>query len=147
MTTPTLVNTAVTAMVAALSSAPAVCAHIERGRRRAVAQDVDLCVVVRPVQSEVTQQALAFGTPVSWLTSVAVECYARSGASVAADLAVDPLIDAVYARLLLDPTLGATVVAIKPQGIGYDFDADGQQTTCATLVFNIMHRTPGNTLG
>lgn len=147
MTTPTLVNAAITAMVAALTSAPAVCAHVERGRRRAVAQDVDLAIVVRPVQSEVTQSALAYGTPVTWLTSVAVECYARSGASVAADLAVDPLIDSAYARLLADPTLGGAVVVIKPQGIGYDFDSDGQQTTCATLVFHIVHRTPGNTLG
>ena len=145
--TATLVNTAVTAMVAALQSAPAVCESVERGRRRAVSQDHDMAIVVRPVQSEVTQDAMAFGTPVLWLTSVAVECYARSGANVAADLAVDPLIDAAYARLLLDPTLGGTVVLIKPQGIGYDFDADGQQVTCATLVFHIVHRTQGNTLG
>lgn len=143
--TATLVNTAVTAMVAALQSAPAVCVDVARGRRRAVSQDVDLAIVVRPVQTEATQSDYS-GIPVAWRTSVAVECYARSGASTPPDIAVDALVQAAYTRLLLDPTLGGIVPGIEPQGIGYDFDADGQQSTCATIVFHITHGTLGSTL-
>lgn len=142
---PTLIANASTAAVAALKRAPAVCPEVSRGRRRQIALEVDAAVVVRPVQAEVTQ-ALPDGKPVAWQTSMAVECYARSGASVDPDTAIDGLLGDVYARLMEDQTLGGAVVSIKPQGIGYDFDADGQQTTCATLVFNILHRTAGNTL-
>ena len=141
----TLVNKAVTAIVAVLQSAPAVCSQIDRVRLRPVAQSVSLAIAVRPVQSEV-QQFLLSSLPVSWESIITVECYAKSGASTPADMAVDPLLESVYARLMTDPTLGGTVVALQPKGISFDFDADGEQTTCASMVFNVLHRSVGATL-
>ncbi len=141
----TLINTAVTAIVAALNSAPAVCSHIDRVRLRPVAQSVALAVAVRPNQAEVVQFQLS-SLPVGWATTISVECYARSGASTASDVAVDALLESVYARLMADPTLSGAVVALQPKGISYDFDADGEQTACASLVFNVLHRSVGATL-
>jgi hypothetical protein len=141
----TLINTAITAIVAALNSAPAVCSHIDRVRLRPIAQSVALAVAVRPTQAEVVQFQLS-SLPVGWATTISVDCYARSIASISADVAVDDLLDSVYARLMADPTLAGSVVAIQPKGITYDFDADGDQTTCASLVFNVLHRSVGATL-
>jgi hypothetical protein len=75
-----------------------------------------------------------------------VECYQRSTVATAPDQAVDALLEAVYARLMADPTLGGVVLSLQPQSINWDFDADGEQTTCATLTFNARHRSPGATL-
>lgn len=140
------VNTAVTAVVAALQSGTPVASTIARVRLRPLAQATTQAVVVRPVASQVVEAALAPGYPVSWTTTVAVECYARSGSATAPDVAVDALLQAVYDRLMADPSLGGAVLALQPQELSYDFDADGEQTTCATLVFNVRHRTAGNTL-
>lgn len=138
-----MVNTAVTAMVAALQSGTPVAPLVGRVRLRPMAQATALAAVVRPLQAQVVEAAMAPGYPVSWTTSIAVECYARTSAATAPDVAVDALVEAVYARLMADPTLGGAVLALQPQEVSYDFDADGEQTTCATLVFNARHKTAG----
>ena len=140
-----IVNTAVTAMVASLQSGTPVAPLVARVRLRPVAQASATAVVVRPLNSQVTEAALAPGYPVSWTSAIAVECYARSGTATAPDVAVDALLEATYARLMADPTLGGAVLALQPQEVAYDFDADGDQTTCATLVFSVRHKTAGTT--
>ena len=65
-------------------------------------------MVVRPLSSQVAEASLAPGYPVSWTSAIAVECYARSGTATAPDVAVDALLEAVYARLMADPTLGGS---------------------------------------
>lgn len=141
-----LVNTAVTAIVSALQSTPVVAAQIARVRLRPLAQAVSQAVVVRPLQTQVAEASLMPGMPVSWTTSISVECYARSSVATPPDVAVDALIEAVYTRLMADPTLGGAVLGLQPQEISYDFDVDGEQTTCVTLVFNTRHRSNGATL-
>jgi hypothetical protein len=84
--------------------------------------------------------------PLSWTTSIAVECYARSTGSTAPDQSVDALLESVYARLMTDPTLGGVVIGLQPQALHYDFDADAEKTACATLVFNARHRASAGTL-
>ena len=69
---------------------------------------------------------------------MAVECYARASGATAPDAAVDDLLQAAYARLAADPTLGGAL-AMYPQQVAYDFDADGEKTACATLVFSVLH--------
>lgn len=140
-----LVNAAVTAIVSALQSGTPVASTIARVRLRPLAQATSQAVVVRPLQSEVSEAALAPGYPVSWTTAIAVECYARSGTATAPDVAVDSLIEAVYARLMTDTTLGGAALALGLQTVSYDFDADGDQTTCATLVFHVRQRSAGAT--
>lgn len=141
----TFINSAVSAMVASLGATPAVSSQIGRVRLRPMAQSVSQAVIVRPMQSVVAEQTL-LSMPVSWTSSIAVECYVRSSATTPPDQAVDSLLDAVYARLMEDPSLGGVVLGLHPQEINFDFDADGEQTTCATLVFSVRHRSPGATL-
>lgn len=134
------------AIVAALSSGTPVASQIARVRLRPLAATQAQAVVVRPLQAEVTEKSLTPGYPVSWTTAIGVECYARSGVATAPDVAVDSLVEAVFARLMADPTLGGVVLSLQPQHISWDFDADGEQTTCATLVFHARNRAPGATL-
>lgn len=141
-----MVSTAVGAIVAALSAATPVASQIARVRLRPIASPQAQAVVVRPLQTEVSEVALIPGQPVSWTTAISVECYARSGVATAPDVAVDSLVEAVYARLMADTTLGGVVLSLQPQSLAWDFDADGEQTTCATFVFNARHRSAGATL-
>ena len=138
----TIVNTVVTAAMAALQGAAPV---VGRVRLRPLSSTTLTAVVVRPVSSEVFDAPDLTGYPYAWNTLIAVECYARSGTATAPDVAVDALLEATYARLMADPTLGGAVLALQPQEVSYDFDADGDQTTCATLVFSVRHKTAGTT--
>ena len=140
------VSATVAAIVAALNAGTPVATQVARVRLRPLAASQAQAVVVRPLNSEVSEMALIPGHPVGWATAIAVECYARSSVALAPDVAVDSLVESVYARLMADTTLGGVVVALQPQSIGWDFDADGEQTTCATLVFTARHRSPGATL-
>lgn len=136
----TLINTVTTAVLASLSAATPVCSQIARVRLRPLAQASTQAVVVRPGGAEVLEQALSPGYPVSWSIAMAVECYQRVPAGVAPDIAVDTLLEAVYARLMADPTLGGVLLALQPQSVALDFDADAEQTACATLVFTARLR-------
>lgn len=140
-----LVNTAVTAIVSALQSGAPVASQIARVRLRPLAQATAQAVVVRPLQSEASVSSMSPDMPVSWTSAISVECYARTGAATTPDVAVDSLIEAVYARLMADPTLNGAVLSLQPQSISWDFDADGDQTVCAALVFHALQRTQGAT--
>jgi hypothetical protein len=140
------VDVFVTALVAKLNEAPPVCPQVSRVLLRPLAKEAAQAVVVRPLQSDVTQTSLMPALPACWITSVVVECYARSGNNTAPDAAVDDLLDAVYSRLMADTTLGGAVRYIRPEKIEFDFDADGQQTTCATLFMTAQHGALGATL-
>lgn len=132
----TLMAQATAAMVAALQAVPAVAPQVARVRLRALSASATTAVVVRPTEAQAAEQLLS-GMPIQWQCQVAVECYAKTTATTAPDAAVDDLVAAVYARLMADPTLGGTVGRIEPSTLVYDFDADGEQTACATLVFQV----------
>ena len=128
----TIISTAVGAIVAALTAGTPVASQVARVR-------------LRPLQSEAAVSSLSPDLPVSWTSAISVECYARTSAATTPDVAVDSLVEAVYARLLADPTLGGVVISLQPQSMSWDFDADGEQTACATLVFHALQRTAGAT--
>ena len=142
----TIIDQVVTAMLAALQSAPAVSAQIGRINLRPVAQATNQAVVVRPLGAEARDASNISHYPTSWATAIAVECYARSTGATAPDQSVDALLEAVYARLMADPTLGGVVVDLQAQSLSYDFDADGDKTACATLVFTALQRANAGTL-
>jgi hypothetical protein len=142
----TMFATAVGAIVSALNAGTPVATQVARVRLRPMAQATGTAAIVRPLSTEVVETALYPGQPVSWTTVISVECYARSSAATTPDIAVDSLVSDVYARLMADTTLGGVVLALQPQSIAWDFDADGENTTCATLLFNARHRSPGATL-
>lgn len=140
MTTP--VAAAVGAVVAALQATPAVCVVVDRVRLRPVDKSTTLAVAVRPLQGSVVETSLQ-GHPVHLRTALAVDCYARAEPGVSPDLALDPLVQATVNRLLADTTLGGAVVQLQFKDYGFDFDTDAQQTACASLVFELIHRTSG----
>ena len=141
-----MVSNAVAAIVAALNAPTPVATQVARVRLRPMAAEQAQAVVVRPLQAEVSEKSLYPDQPVSWTSAIAVECYARSGVATTPDVAVDSLVEAVYARLMADPTLGGVVLSLQPQAITWDFDADGEQTTCAVITFHARQRSAGATL-
>lgn len=141
----TIISTAVGAIVAALTAGTPVASQVARVRLRPLAAAQAQAVVVRPLQTDASVSSLSPDLPVSWTSAISVECYARTSAATTPDLAVDSLVEAVYARLLADPTLGGVVISLQPQSMSWDFDADGEQTACATLVFQALQRTAGAT--
>lgn len=142
----TIINAAVTAMVSALQGAPAVAPVVGRVVLRQFSQDTATAVVVRPLRSDASEGALATDYPISWTSAVAVECYARAIGATAPDVAVDAVLEAAYTRLMADPTLGGVTLSLQPQQVAYDFDADGEKTACATLVFHVFQRANAGTL-
>lgn len=139
----TIVNTVVTAAMAALQGAAPV---VGRVRLRPLSSTTLTAVVVRPVSSEVFDAPELTGYPYAWNTLIAVECYARSASIQAPDASVDALLADVYSRLMTDLTLGGSVITLVPQGLTYDFDVDGDQTVCVTFTFIARQRQVGPTL-
>lgn len=139
----TIVNTVVTAAMAALQGAAPV---VGRVRLRPLSSTTLTAVVVRPVSSEVFDAPELTGYPYAWNTLIAVECYARSTSIQAPDASVDALMADVYSRLMTDLTLGGSVITLVPQGLTYDFDVDGEQTVCVTFTFIARQRQVGPTL-
>ena len=131
------------AMAAQLSAAPAVSAQIHRARMRVLPQGWTTAVVVRPVQAQ-AQRGEGMGTHIIWTTQMAVECYARSVATVTPDLTVDALLRSAVDRVLSDPTLAGAAGDIGLDAITFDFDVDGESTACATVVLNVRHVTASN---
>lgn len=134
---------ATTAAVAALAG---VAAEVKRGRFRPISTEFSNAVAVRPGPAEVIEVALAPGMPTGWRFVLFVGCYQRVGASASADLAIDPLVSEVYARLMADPTLGGTAYAIEPASIDPDSDVESEVLASAVLTFSILLRSPGATL-
>lgn len=138
-----IVSAAVGAIVAVLSSGTPVAPQVARVRLRPLSATQSLAVVVRPLQSEAAVYSQSPDLPVSWTSAISVECYARTSAATTPDVAVDSLVEAVYARLMADTTLGGAVISLAPQSITWDFDADGEQTACVALVFQTLQCTQG----
>jgi hypothetical protein len=141
-----MVNTLVTAVVAALQANPAVAPRVDRVRLRALPASATTAVVVRPMAADVLDAEMPTGYPYAWTTQLAVECYARAAQGTAPDVAVDALLSAVYARLMADATLGGAATVLQPQAITYDFDVDGENVVCATLQINARQMTVGASL-
>lgn len=133
------------AIQAALQQAPAVSAHVFRARARVLPEQMATAIVVRPARAE-REAGVGQGTPALWVTGVALECYARGTPSAPVDLQVDTLLAAAVARLMADPTLGGLVGNLELQTIDWDFDVDGQQTACVTVIFNVPHATGAGVL-
>lgn len=143
-TQPTAFATVVKAFQATLQAAPAVSEHIHRARMRPLPRDAATGVCVRIGRADI-QSGAGQGTPRLAATGIAVECYAR-GTADDVDDALDALLQLVATRLLSDPSLGGLVGDINPTSVSYDFDADGDATGCAIVMFDVLHATPSTTL-
>jgi len=142
--TATIFAQIVGAIVTELQAAPAVSAHVYRARMRPLPAGALAVVCVRIGKADL-QRGVGSGVPHLAVTAVAVECYARASAGTDVDTALDALLQSVITRLLANPSLGGLVGDINPTGVVYDFDADGEQTACAAITFDVMHVTPSFT--
>lgn len=132
------------AIVAALQAAPAVCPKVYRARPDSVPEEFDQAVNVQ------WEQGLAgFGTirgaPIDWTTKISIDCFARSRADTG-DVAVDPLLSAVFERLAQDTTLGGLIADLNVAGIEAENAADAKKTGWVRLTYIAQHRTDNGTL-
>lgn len=129
----------VTAIIAALEAQPPVCKAIYRARSMAIPDQDKQAISVQWDQSVASPGAIA-GAPVDWATRVTVECYAEAYRE-SGDLAVDPLLLAVYERLAADSTLGGKVDDLRVLGVEAETTTDGKKTGWVRITYTADHRT------
>jgi hypothetical protein len=132
------------AVIARLSEAPAVCDAIYRARSNAIPDTLDFAISVQFDQS-LPDRSVIHGAPIDWSTRVSVECFARSVIE-SGDIAVDPLLEAVFARLAADTTLGGVVGDLAIAGIEAENTAEGKKTGWVRITYIAEHRTDNLTL-
>ena len=132
------------ALVATLGATPAVSTNIFRARARQLAEEHADAINVQ-FDSSVPQAGAIHGAPVDWVSTFTVECFARSVA-MSGDLAVDPIVLAVYNRIMADTTLGGLVTDINPPSIEAEYATAGEKTGWMNMTFQILHRTSSLTL-
>jgi hypothetical protein len=132
------------AVVAILNAAPAVSETILQANDRHVPESKVNALNVYHAGSKPEDGAI-YGAPIDWTTGIVIECYAKTSTETS-DVAVDPLIKAVYGRLASDRTLGGLVEDIGVPTIQMDYDSKGQRTGWAVMKYPVEHRTSNNTL-
>lgn len=137
---------ALDAVLAALAQSPAVAPAVERrSRARALPEALGSAVVVGALGADPEQETLAWAGTTVWQVRLAVECLVRAGSGV--DAALDALVQAVYARLMADPTLGGAVPAgLGRPALSYDYDALDARYASATLLFTAQMEATGASL-
>ena len=134
----------VSAVIAQLSAAPAVCEKIYRSSSSVVPEQVDRAVNVE-FNRALPQLDTIAGAPIDWNSTISVECLARS-MTESGDLAVDPLMFAVFERLAQDPTLGGVVGDLTVVGVEADNSVEGKKTGWVRITYVADHRTKNTTL-
>ena len=136
----------VSAIMAKLAAAPAVCdpKAIYRAQVGIIPDQVDQAISVQFERGSPVAAGIA-GAPIDWSSVITVECFARSLIETG-DLAVDPLLKAVFARLAEDPTLGGLVGDLAIAGVEAENSAEGKKSGWARLTYVADHRTNNSTL-
>jgi hypothetical protein len=132
------------AIVSALQATPAVCQKVYRARPDSIPEQFDQAVNVQWEQG-IAGFGTIHGAPIDWTTKVSVECFARSQTDTG-DVAVDPLLSAVFARLAQDTTLGGLVADLNVAGIEAENSTDAKKTGWVRLTYIVQHRTDNGTL-
>lgn len=129
-------STIVGAVVTLLNTAPAVAGgRITRASERDVAQSADTAVVVR--MESATPERIVIKA-LDWSSVIAIDIYGR-GADP--DSVTDPILAAVYARIMADPTLAGTVIDCRPEPVSWDYAAADTDLCVCTARFAVQHRT------
>lgn len=129
----------VAAVLDQLKAQPPVCKSINRARTYVFPEQETEAVSVQFEQA-LPQRGTIAGAPIDWSTRITVECYARSVAE-SGDLAVDPLLERVVARLAVNPSLGGIVSDLELIGVEAENTADGRKTGWVRLIYTADHRT------
>ena len=134
----------VAAVIARLSEDPPVCDAIYRARANAIPETLDRAISVQFDQS-LPNRGVMHGSPIDWSSRVTVECFARSVIETG-DLAVDPLLEAVFARLAADATLGGVVGDLAIASVEAEYTSEGKKTGWVRITYIAEHRTDNLTL-
>lgn len=135
----------VTAFVAKLQEAPAVCDVVIKNDGRAIDEACQEAVVVFYAGSSMPNRGVITGAPLDWTSRIVVDCFARSKTLSGAE-AVDALMSRVFERLANNPNLGNSEWDIGAPSIDPDADLQAQRTGSAQLTYFVEHRTRNNTL-
>jgi hypothetical protein len=135
----------VSAVIASLQAQPPVCKNIYRARAMAVPDQDDVAISVQWEQS-VPAGGTINGAPIDWTTRLTVECYARGTSDESGDLAVDPLLKAVFERLAANSTLDGVVTDLQVIGVEAENTTDGKKNGWVRLTYTADHRTSNFTL-
>lgn len=140
----TAFSAVVAAVIAALEVDPPVCDTIYRSRQSPIPDQVAEAINVQ-FEGAMPRAGAIFGAPVDWTSKVTVECYAWSLRD-SGDLAVDPLLERVYARLAGNTNLSGAVDDIGYPSIEAENSVEGKKTGWVRMTYLIEHRTSNLTL-
>jgi hypothetical protein len=87
------------------------------------------------------------GSRTSWSTLVAIECYGRTEGD--APDAADAIVEAVFARMDSDSSLGGLAMDIEPlegDTLQWDYEQLDNNLVCITAKFVVKHQTNARTL-
>jgi hypothetical protein len=134
------------ALVDLLKVAPAVAGgRIFKDRDRSIGVDMPNAVVVRLRRSGSALSSV-IGGPTGWTTLVSFECYGRAASE---ETGADQVVEDLFARLAVDPTLGGQVLECVPlpgDTLNWDSEELDDKLECTTAIFQIQHQTTGRTL-
>ncbi len=133
------------AAVAALLSAgtPLAGGRIQQNRHYVLDKSEASAIWVNRLDSTPERVVLA---RLDWRTEVDVIVRTRTSGSTSAESAADTLCEAIYARVMADPTLGGAAIDTLPGPITWeDEEADTPLAVC-TLRFTVVHRTSEESL-
>lgn len=123
---------------------PPVSANIFRARDREMAEQYEDAVSVQ-FDGATPMRGAIKGAPVDWVSSFTIDLWRRT-TTTSADLAVDPLLLAIYARIAADTTLGGLVDDIDVPTIQAEYTAEQQKTGWIRMTYPVTHRTSNLTL-
>lgn len=135
----------VTAFVAKLSEATPVCAMVIEDEGRPIPEEAIEAVVVFYDGSGPPDAGVIQGAPLDWTSRIVVDCFARSKTTTGRK-AVDALMQRVFERLAVDPSLGNQDRFIGYPSIDIETDMQSQRTGMARLTYLVSHRTSNNIL-
>lgn len=128
------------AIMATLRESPPVAARIQRGRTIPAQLTADTVASVRLVRSNGTRLSVD-GVATTWHTAIAIEVGARAAADSDAHAAVDPVLQAAYARIHAAPPAGGAWDWSGDPEIHWQIDEAESTVGLATLVLPITHIT------
>jgi hypothetical protein len=137
---------AVSAVIAALKAEPPVCDidAIYRARSNDIPDQVSEAINVK-WETALPNNGAIRNAPVDWAPPIIVECFAR-GVGESGDLIVDPLLEAVYARLARDSTLGGVVDHLECVGLEAENVSEGKKIGWVRITYIAHFRTDNLTL-
>lgn len=124
-----------TAIVAALNTAPSIGAPVYRSRVTPLARGEAPAVIIEPVQDQANQLTVP---KLDWAMTVRISIIVRGDTP---DQVADPLVAAVHSKVMSDLLVGGYAYDVQPQSVTFELiDADNSAgvVSCEYLV---LYRT------